>query len=204
MIDDFSTTFPEYSGLLNKWNRANLPTANLTVIDELFEYLVYPTHFSILLYQNADTFGDETVNTHFLPDIDFKKYNQRRNAKRENETDYLEISTVNPLHRYRNYKRKGRVRRLRKMFADVNSEEPRKINETISSMMGFFGSAADDATATATDEPDATPPPPTQVIYRTRRVERPSIGLFQVKSARSQKNWLKTSEDFQSLLGEDI
>jgi hypothetical protein len=41
-----------------------------------------------------------------LPDIDFK-YNQRRNAKRENETDYLEISTVNPLHRYRNYKRKG-------------------------------------------------------------------------------------------------
>jgi hypothetical protein len=47
---------------------------NLTVIDELFEYClgVYP-HFFNILYQNADTFGDETVNTHFLPDIDFKK-----------------------------------------------------------------------------------------------------------------------------------
>jgi hypothetical protein len=47
MIDDFSTTFPEYSGLLNKWNRANFADGELTVIDELFEYClgVYPTHF---------------------------------------------------------------------------------------------------------------------------------------------------------------
>jgi hypothetical protein len=71
--DDFSTTFPEYSGLLNKWNRANFADGELTVIDELFEYClgVYPTHFFNILYQNADTFGDE-MNTHFLPDIDFK------------------------------------------------------------------------------------------------------------------------------------
>jgi hypothetical protein len=28
MIDDFSTTFPEYSGLLNKWNRNFCATDN--------------------------------------------------------------------------------------------------------------------------------------------------------------------------------
>jgi hypothetical protein len=91
------------------------------------------------------------------------------------------------------------------MFADVNSEElKKKINETISSMMGFFGSAADDATATATDEPDATPPP-TQVIYRTDELNDHLSGLFQGKIGTFAKELAENiSEDFQSLLGEDI
>jgi hypothetical protein len=59
-------------------------------------------------------------------------------------------------------------------------------------MMGFFGSAADDATATATDEPDATPPP-TQVIYRTDELNDHLSGLFQGKIGTFAKNWLKTS-----------
>jgi nucleoid DNA-binding protein len=117
------------------------------------------------------------MNTHFLPDIDFKKYNQRRNAKRE-ETDYLEISTVNPLHRYRNYKRKGRVRRLRKMFADVNSEELKKNQRNHIEHDGVLR-VRRRRNRTATN--GRTRRTANASYIPTRRVERPSIGAVSGK-----------------------
>jgi hypothetical protein len=209
MIDDFSTTFPEYSGLLNKWNRANFADGEpLTVIDELFEYClgVYPTHFFNILYQNADTFGDETVNTHFLPDIDFKNIiNDETLSEKTKQIiwKYLQLILFTVIG---TIKEKDEFGDYEKMFADVNSEElQEKINETISSMMGFFGSAADDATATATDEPDATPTANASYIPNPDELNDHLSGLFQGKIGTFAKELAENiSEDFQSLLGEDI
>jgi hypothetical protein len=110
--------------LLNKWNRANFADGELTVIDELFEYClgVYPTHFFNILYQNADTFGDETVNTHFLPDIDFKNIinDETLSEKKQIIWKYLQLILFTVIG---TIKEKDEFGDYEKMFADVNSEE---------------------------------------------------------------------------------
>ena len=71
---DILTTFPEYKenldlGLVDVLNDNN-NTENITC---LFEYIknIYPERFFDLLYQNESIFTDETINTTFLPNIDF-------------------------------------------------------------------------------------------------------------------------------------
>ena len=70
LVNDLTTTFPEYSELWNSWK-----TADLAEFDTLFQYCltVYPERFFDILYQNVDIFGNEsTANTMFLPSVDFK------------------------------------------------------------------------------------------------------------------------------------
>jgi hypothetical protein len=70
LVNDLTTTFPEYSELWNSWK-----TADQAEFDTLFQYCltVYPERFFDILYQNVDIFGNEsTVNTMFLPSVDFK------------------------------------------------------------------------------------------------------------------------------------
>ena len=71
-LNDLSITFPEYSHLWNKWSDSNIPEYEL---QSLFNYLltVYPERFFDILYQNDEIFlPSSTVNTYFLPNIDFK------------------------------------------------------------------------------------------------------------------------------------
>jgi hypothetical protein len=98
------------------------------------------------------------VNTHFLPDIDFKNIiNDETLSEKTKQIiwKYLQlilftvIGTIKEKDEFGDYERCSPT--------SIRKNSKKKINETISSMMGFFGSA-DDATATATDEPDATPP----------------------------------------------
>ena len=70
LVNDLTTTFPEYSELWKSWH-----TAEKVEFDTLFQYCltVYPERFFDILYQNADIFGKEsTTNTLFLPSVDFK------------------------------------------------------------------------------------------------------------------------------------
>jgi hypothetical protein len=70
LVNDLTTTFPEYSELWNSWK-----TADQAEFDTLFQYCltVYPERFFDILYQNVDIFGNEsTANTMFLPSVDFK------------------------------------------------------------------------------------------------------------------------------------
>jgi hypothetical protein len=69
---DLSTTFPEFSFLWAKWIDPQLPEPQLKY---LFEYClsIFPERFFDFLYQNEEIFyKDSTVNTFFLPDVDFK------------------------------------------------------------------------------------------------------------------------------------
>jgi len=70
LVNDLTTTFPEYSELWKSWQ-----TAEPAEFDTLFQYCltVYPERFFDILYQNVDIFGKEsTSNTMFLPNVDFK------------------------------------------------------------------------------------------------------------------------------------
>jgi hypothetical protein len=70
LVNDLTTTFPEFSELWKSWRTAEAPE-----FDTLFQYCltVYPERFFDILYNNADIFGkDSVVNTMFLPSVDFK------------------------------------------------------------------------------------------------------------------------------------
>jgi hypothetical protein len=70
LVNDLTTTFPEYSELWKSWQ-----TAEVAEFETLFQYCltVYPERFFDILYQSADIFGEDSkVNTMFLPSVDFK------------------------------------------------------------------------------------------------------------------------------------
>jgi hypothetical protein len=70
LVNDLTTTFPEYSELWKSWQ-----TAEVAEFDTLFQYCltVYPERFFDILYQSVEIFGKESkVNTMFLPSVDFK------------------------------------------------------------------------------------------------------------------------------------
>ena len=69
-ISDLTTTFPEYSILWNKWK-----TATEQDLTKLFEFMmaVFPERMFDILTQNEGIFDAEsTVNTVFLPNVEFK------------------------------------------------------------------------------------------------------------------------------------
>jgi hypothetical protein len=210
MIDDFSTTFPEYSETLYKWNRANFKAdEDSPIINELFEYClsVYPKHFFNILYQNTDMFNDETINTHFLPNIDFK--NIISDASLSDKTKqiiwkYLQLILFTVIG---TIKEKTEFGDYEKMFADVNSEEiQEKINETITNMMGFFGSAAESEPNEQSDTnstPNSTPGP--NYIPNPNELNDHLSGLFDGKIGKFAKELAENiSDDFCGLLGENI
>jgi hypothetical protein len=94
--------------------------------------------FSIYCTKKRHTFGDETVNTHFLPDIDFKNIiNDETLSEKTKQIiwKYLQLILFTVI---------GTIERTSSATTkDVRRRQFRtqkKINETISSMMGFFGS----------------------------------------------------------------
>lgn len=69
---DLSTTFPEFTYLWAKWSNPATPD---TEFMKLFTHclVVYPERFFDILNQNAEIFDVEsTVNTTFLPNVEFK------------------------------------------------------------------------------------------------------------------------------------
>lgn len=75
LINDLKISFPECENDLNTVykNAIENDEKNLYDVDLLdFCKNVYPERFFDILYQNDDIFGDEEINTFFLPGIDFK------------------------------------------------------------------------------------------------------------------------------------
>ena len=69
---DLSATFPEYTHLWKKWASKDCPNEEL---QSLFEkcLAIYPERFFDILNQNVSIFSEESsVNTFFLPGVDFK------------------------------------------------------------------------------------------------------------------------------------
>jgi len=73
-ITDILTTFPEYKETLHEGLIDILQENNDTAkVREVFDYVkeIYPERFFDLLYQNQEIFTDESINTKFLPNIEF-------------------------------------------------------------------------------------------------------------------------------------
>ena len=70
--NDLSTTFPEFSELWNVWTNQNTTEIEYK---QLFLHClsVYPERFFDIIHQNEEIFEEDSeINTHFLPNVEFK------------------------------------------------------------------------------------------------------------------------------------
>ena len=164
-LSDISNTFPEYKGTLslfldsNGVNISSSETDAQKVVDILYEYCskVYPERFFDILYKNEKIFHDgcefANVNTHFLPNIDFRVlWNTEgiTDATRETIWKYLQLILMTIITNVDDRKSFGDAANL---FEAINEDELRnKLEETIQQMYNMFQGEGANANANANAE----------------------------------------------------
>jgi hypothetical protein len=138
-LNDLSITFPEYCHLWNKWSDSNISESEL---QSLFHYLltVYPERFFDILYQNDEIFlPNSTINTHFLPNIDFKLLYNCDNISKTTRTSmwkYLQLILFTIINSIKDKYKFGETKNL---FDGIDEDELHsKLVETVSSISEFF------------------------------------------------------------------
>jgi hypothetical protein len=150
MTSDFTTTFPEYSGMWSKWC---VDSITETEVKYLYEYVlsVYPERFFDILYQKESIFilDDNTTNTFFLPNVDFKLlFNCEgvSNNTRKVMWNYLQLILFTILGSVQD---KSRFGDTGNMFDNVSEKELLdKLTETMSNMSDFFQDTEQEKTET--------------------------------------------------------
>jgi hypothetical protein len=162
-INDFTTTFPEYSDKLkDNFVVVSVKTDGNVVAEEmldegrvktLYEYskTVYPARFFDILYKNAEIFkkdsGDAAtavVNVNFLPDINFREvWNTPdiSNNTRDTIWKYLQLILFSIIT---NISDRDSFGDTAKLFEAINEDELKtKLEETIKNMQDLFMNGAD-------------------------------------------------------------
>ena len=161
-LNDLSTTFPDYKHLWEKWTSPELPQIELQY---LFEYLmhIYPERFFDILYQNEEIFSDSSeINTHFLPDVDFKLlYNCSNISKTIQKSiwKYLQLILFTIIN---TIKDKSKFGDTKDIFEGINEDELQtKLSETILSITDFFTNINESIPQPSEENNTySTPPPP--------------------------------------------
>jgi len=163
-INDFTTTFPEYSSKLkDNFVVVSVKTDGDIVAEEildearvkvLYEYskTIYPVRFFDILYKNNEIFkkgngSDAMVNVNFLPDIDFREvWNTLDISTNTRDTiwKYLQLILFSIIT---NISDRDSFGDTAKLFEAINEEELKsKLEETIKNMQNIFmGGAGGDA-----------------------------------------------------------
>ena len=163
-INDFTTTFPEYSSKLkDNFVVVSVKTDGDIVAEEildearvkvLYEYskTIYPVRFFDILYKNNEIFkkgngSDAVVNVNFLPDIDFREvWNTPDISSNTRDTiwKYLQLILFSIIT---NISDRDSFGDTAKLFEAINEEELKsKLEETIKNMQNIFmGGAGGDA-----------------------------------------------------------
>ena len=179
-INDFTTTFPEYSDKLkDNFVVISVKTDGNVVAEEildetrvkvLYDYskTVYPARFFDILYKNAEIFkkdnGDAAaVNVNFLPEIDFREvWNTPDISSNTRDTiwKYLQLILFSIIT---NISDRDSFGDTAKLFEAINEDELKnKLDETIKNMQDLFmggdssGGGGGDSTGDKTGEAGAS------------------------------------------------
>ncbi len=138
---DLLTTFPEHSATLHPGLVDIIEgRSDTNNVHTLFEYVkkTYPKRFFDLLYQNEDIFTDKTVNTHFLPGIEFADLWIQEISENTKLIiwKYLQLLLFSVINTENDDKSFGDAAKL---FEAINEDELRKkLEETMEQMSTVF------------------------------------------------------------------
>lgn len=167
-ISDIVTTFPEYTGLINRWwsnedvkDESEISARKKNELTFVFRHCIktIPERFFDILYKNADMFSDDSeINTEFLPGIVFKQLWKCDISENTRDTiwKYLQLvlfSVIGSVHD------SNELGDTAKLFEAINEDELKaKLAETLENMSGLFEDADKDASEKgASDEGAFTP-----------------------------------------------
>jgi hypothetical protein len=165
-LADISNTFPEYKNTFSLFldskgihvSGAETETQTQKIVGVLYDYCskVYPERFFDILYKNEKIFDNAAnseyanVNTHFLPNIDFRAlWNTEgiSSATREVIWKYLQLILMTVITNIEDRKSFGDAANL---FEAINEDELRnKLEETIQQMYNMFEGSNENDTANA-------------------------------------------------------
>ena len=142
---DLLNTFPELKSTLNENINILLTSEDNNADELLFVYnyckTIFPERFFDILYQNIEIFNDDSINTYFLPDIDFSvlwKTNDITEKTRETMWKYLQLILFTVINDVSNGDCFGNSEKL---FETINNDEFKtKLEETIENMKTLFNS----------------------------------------------------------------
>ena len=229
-MNDLSITFPEYAKYWGKW------TTGMSEEDatNLFKYCltVFPERFFDILYQNEDIFKDDSINTYFLPNINFANlYNCEGVSKKTQQTiwKYLQILLFSIVG---SIKDKSFFGDSANIFEGIDENElQNKMKETLEGIANFFNKMPDTQTNDENTEfkmpdmsdfkmpdiPDFKMPEgmpegmpdfnfeKTTGMPNMENIHEHLKGLFDGKIGSLAKNIAEElSGDFESLFGEDF
>ena len=121
-------------------NSENKLEVNYFIIKQIYNYCskVYPERFFDVLYQNNKMFTDDTINTNFLPGIDFKLLWKENisDKTRENIWKYFQLILFSIITNVENKNTFGNTADL---FEAINEDEFKdKLEDTIKNFESFF------------------------------------------------------------------
>ena len=202
LIGDLLTSFPECETLL-KGSREKLEEPSY------LEYCkkIYPERFFDILYQNNEIFSDDNINTHFLPNIDFKLFFQADNVSektREALWQYLQLILFTIVGDVKNVKDFGDAADL---FNGIDQGELQdKMKEAFQNM----GSVLENMTKNENDEGNTTNDTsetndnPTDNIPQFENIKEHLQSLFDGKIGSLAKELAEeVGDDFKDLLGDE-
>ena len=146
-IIDLIGTFPELNDGLHQ-GLVDLMEGKKTSgpIDELYDYCktVYPPRFFDLLYQNKNIFEDGTMDTCFLPGIEFKNLWKLDISDKTREViwKYLQLICFSLINDSDNLNSFGDTTKLFEAIGENELKE--KLQETISNMSNLFDSSGNE------------------------------------------------------------
>jgi hypothetical protein len=136
---DLSTTFPEFSHLWQQWTTLEIPEAE---VRHLFDYCltVFPERFFDILYQNEEIFkAESTINTVFLPGVEFKALFNCENVSENTRKAIWKYLQVILLASLNSVKDKAGFGDAMNMFDGIDENDLQsKLSETISGISEFF------------------------------------------------------------------
>lgn len=140
-LNDVTTSFPEIKDTLNvNLNKILCDESDHESSQVLLEYFqsVFPERFFDILYQKSEIFQDDTMNTEFLPGIEFKNlWNDNISDKTKDVIwKYLQLILFNVVGTLKNNNSFGDTAKL---FEAINQDELHdKLKDTMNEMGDFF------------------------------------------------------------------
>ena len=141
LLNDVLTTFPEYRETLDiNLQNILLETPDEEALCNLYNYTkgVYPERFFDILYQNENIFTDESIDTNFLPGIDFSNLMNDEISEKTRDIiwKYLQLILFSIIEDINETKSFGSTAKL---FEAINEDVLKeKLEETMKNMSEIF------------------------------------------------------------------
>jgi hypothetical protein len=205
-MNDLSITFPEFASMWSTWNNSDVTNEELNV---LFNHWVnvFPERFFDIIYQKQCIFDESsTVNTEFLPGVDFKilfNCNDISEQTKKILWKYLQLILITIVGEIKDKQTFGDSLNL---FDGIDNDQLQdKITETIGNITDFFKESEQNQNKDINNDEQSDQTPQPNKTDRLPNIQDHLQTLLDGKIGSLAKEMVgDIAEDFKDVLGDGI